>query len=1015
MKYQYLNQIIPQESRKELNEKILYLVSQNNVEKFGITPEDIFNGYTGDGGLHGLKQSDFNNYHEYSEAKKEFENGQFFTPPPLCQLIMDILNPGTDDSVADLTAGVATFCNFMPMESNFYGCEVDIKAYKVSKYLYPKANLFHGDIRSYNPDMRFDYVVGNPPFNLSLRVGGETYASQLYYCLKAAELLKPLGIMAIVVPESFLSDDFMDANTIAQIESQFSYLGQVLIPSGAFSYLGVSNFPTKIVFWQKILDSVITPQRYSFSYDFELTDINYSKDVVAKIQESIVSNALSIKEKNSAKAKLVLANHDYDANFQYRVRKMLYHIKSNPAIKDKYTKCIEYIYKFEHQKQPDNMKYEEWAKIRITEAKVLAYLSRVLKSQHKKPALDKICLVKQNYSLAYKAYSVASARMLSDSMKSPVPMYQLVSSGEDLQKYSVFSKLIMRKRHDYDMETMPYSEMSEDNEITKFLDDFKVYDRKKRKTIRLNEMQKFDINLFLQKRNCLLQWEQGSGKTLAGIVCGKYRMEKQNALCSWVVSTAISINNNWAPELKNYGIPYRMVSKLSDISEIRNGEYVLVTLNMLSKYQKHIKKAIKKCCQKVCLIFDEGDEMSNPDTKQAKAVLSCFRKVKYKIDMTGTSTRNNISEIAPQFELLYNNSYNMISWCEELFHTEKSDIGEEYIVSDCNPYYGDPIPAYKPGYRLFAESFSPEKITVFGVGKCTQDIYNSEHLSRTLSYSVITRTLEEIMGKDLRRIHQVTVDFSPEERKVYNMAINEFYDLRRRYFSSTGNSRKDSMMAIIQQIILLLRISAAPNTMDEYTSSEAPTKISKILSMLSEMDNQIVVIGVRHKNVIDAYMREIHKCFPHRRLFIVTGSTTSLKKRKELERTLKESKNGILLCTQQSLPSSVNFEYVNKIIIPELHYNNARMSQFYHRFIRYDSTEWKDIYFVTYSGSIESNQMQMVLAKEKINLFMKGQEVDLNEVYKRFGVDYDLLSLLMSREKDDDGHYQISWGKQTIQ
>lgn len=55
--------------------------------------------------------------------------------------------------------------------------------------------------------------------------------------------------------------------------------------------------------------------------------------------------------------------------------------------------------------------------------------------------------------------------------------------------------------------------------------------------------------------------------------------------------------------------------------------------------------------------------------------------------------------------------------------------------------------------------------------------------------------------------------------------------------------------------------------------------------------------------------------------------------------------NGILLCTQQSLPSSVNFEFVNKIIIPELHYNNAQMSQFYMRFVRYTSTEWKDIYF----------------------------------------------------------------------
>lgn len=129
---------------------------------------------------------------------------------------------------------------------------------------------------------------------------------------------------------------------------------------------------------------------------------------------------------------------------------------------------------------------------------------------------------------------------------------------------------------------------------------------------------------------------------------------------------------------------------------------------------------------------------------------------------------------------------------------------------------------------------------------------------------------------------------------------------------------------------------------------------------------------------------------------------------------MNESGNGILLCTQQSLPSSVNFEYVNKIVIPELHYNNSRMSQFYMRFVRYTSTEWKDIYFVTYAGSIESNQMQMVLAKEKINLFMKGQDTDLNAIYEKFGVDYDLLSLLMHREEDAEGRFHIRWGEQQI-
>ena len=84
------------------------------------------------------------------------------------------------------------------------------------------------------------------------------------------------------------------------------------------------------------------------------------------------------------------------------------------------------------------------------------------------------------------------------------------------------------------------------------------------------------------------------------------------------------------------------------------------------------------------------------------------------------------------------------------------------------------------------------------------------------------------------------------------------------------------------------------------------------------------------------------------------------------------------------------------------------------RFIRYTSTEWKDIYFVTYAGSIESNLMQMVLAKEKINMFMKGQDADLNEIYDKFGVDYDLLSLLMRREQDEEGHFHIRWGEQKI-
>ena len=80
MKYTPIDEKIPQERRQELNEKILYLINSGRAAEYGITKEHVYNGYTGSGGLHGLKRSEYDSYSEYSKGKKEVENGQFFTP-----------------------------------------------------------------------------------------------------------------------------------------------------------------------------------------------------------------------------------------------------------------------------------------------------------------------------------------------------------------------------------------------------------------------------------------------------------------------------------------------------------------------------------------------------------------------------------------------------------------------------------------------------------------------------------------------------------------------------------------------------------------------------------------------------------------------------------------------------------------------------------------------------------------------------------------------------------------------
>lgn len=1012
MKYMTRETPLTLEQRQALNEKVLYLIDSDTAETSGITREDIYNAYTGDGGLHGLKSGDFENYHDYSTAKKEIENGQFFTPANICRLVVESLRLEKSDLVADLTCGMGNFFNFLPTEANAYGCEVDAKAFKVARYLYPEANLALEDIRAYQPELRFDYVVGNPPFNLRWFTGEEKVLSQLYYCTKAAELLKPLGILALVVPRSFLSDTFSDGAMIREMEQRYSFLGQVDLPERAFSRFGVTSFPTKVQYWQRRseLDDWVA---HSYSPDsLYILPASFAPVKEAnQIYEMLIARPKTELEQNKAHVLLELAKaRDASAGFAYETAKLLYQIKVHPAVKDRYAKCCEYLYRFYTQKQPVGMDYKEWERTRLTEAKVLAYLRGALARQNKRPTRDVIALVKQNDQFQYKAYSPKASRQMRPEQKKPVPIYQAVLDNEP-GRFPGYERFLRRRRREYDRQSQSFREMPEDPDIATWLQEFTLWDMENEEVIQLNDLQRQDINRILQKRYGLLQWEQGSGKTLAAIATGMYRMEQQGLHSTWVISSAISIRNNWDVVLKNYSLSYVFVERLKDLERIRPGDFVLMTLNQMSKYRRQIKKWVKLHGNKIQLVLDESDEISNPYAVRTKAALDCFRRCRAKLLTTGTSTRNNIVEFAPQQELLYNNSINMICWCKRVYHYD-SEAGRVYEKWD-NAYYGKPIPAYKKGYALFSSCHLPDKPTVFGVSERTQDIYNAAELDAILAKTVITRTFEEVTGKDIRRIHQVPVKFSPEERAVYEQVIKEFDRLWRNYFASTGNHRKDAMLKLMQQITLLLRVSAAPNTLAEYQGG-TPVKIRKAVEMAQRWENEIVAIGVRHKVVLDAYAEAIQAAMPDRPLFLVTGSTTSFAKRRALRKTLRESGNGILLCTQQSLPSSVNFDFVNKIIIPELHYNNSGMSQFYMRFIRYTSTEYKDIYFLTYAGSLESNLMQMVVAKEKINLFMRGQDTNLDEIYERFGIDYNLLSLLMRREVDEKGHLNIRWGEQMI-
>ena len=70
-------------------------------------------------------------------------------------------------------------------------------------------------------------------------------------------------------------------------------------------------------------------------------------------------------------------------------------------------------------------------------------------------------------------------------------------------------------------------------------------------------------------------------------------------------------------------------------------------------------------------------------------------------------------------------------------------------------------------------------------------------------------------------------------------------------------------MRLVQQIVLLLRIGAAPDTVQEYTG-DTPVKVMTAVEMAAEWKDEIIAIGVRHVTVLESYEKALREYLPDR-------------------------------------------------------------------------------------------------------------------------------------------------------
>jgi len=997
--YAIIPQQIPQDKRAEVNEKILFAIDSG---KDLIPAESIYNCYTGIGGLHNLKQSDFANYNEYAEAKKEFEMGQFFTPHEVCRDMVDMLCPVSSEMILDMCCGMGNFFNHLPNLHNAYGFDIDGKAVAVARYLYPDTHIEKCDIRQYYPEQRFDIIIGNPPFNLKF----DYRLSQEYYMDKAYDVLNPAGILMVIVPCSFMQSEFWEKSRVARVNDNFSFVGQVKLNPNAFASTGVHNFNTKVmVFLRESLHIEMQPYKAD-----EFITMSALKERICEARQM----------KHKIRFDLMRETNRIDKEelevFEYKLAKYMYELKAHTKLNKHIAKAEALVTKFRNQKPPENATREQvnqWEKNKLTTTKVLGIIRRYITSQNVVPRKE-IALVKTSYGFKLKQYAPRlldkvshKAASINDLVleRAELPMPELLTE-KNMRQIRTAEKLIRKKRRQYENQNRQFADMQPDPFLQEYLDRT-TFRNKDGEVCEFTLLQKHDLNLVLQKRYALLNWQQGSGKTAAVYHRAKYLLKFHKVRNAVILAPAIATNMTWIPFLTINREKFRIVRSNADLETVPEDVFLILSTSMLSKLRRGLSRFVRRTSGELCLVFDESDEITNPSSQRTKHILSIFRRLKYKILDTGTTTRNNIAELYSQFELLYNNSVNMVCWCDRIYHENR----EKEIEEKSNPYYGEPFPAFR-GHVLFRACHCPGKSTVFGIEKQNQDVYNKEELAELIGNTIITRKFRDFAGEKYK-IRTHTVSPAKGEHEVYRVIIEEFCRICELYYNSTGDIKKDAGLRLMRQIKLLIKACSVPHLIEGYFGEGIPNKTRYIERLIRKIPGKVAV-GCTSIAAFDLYESHLRECFPNRPLFVVKGDV-AFKKRQSIVTEFDSTVNGILVCTQQSLSSSVNIPTCNDVILESLQWNIPKMEQFYFRFIRLDSKELKDVHYVTYKDSVEQNLMALVLTKERLNEFIKTGEVkEQSDIFEEFDVTMSVIESLLVRERDREGKIHISWGSQRI-
>lgn len=264
----------PQPAREKFlsNIKAIEVLQKIESENRFATPDEqeILAKYLGWGGLPQAFDKNNNNWNleynqlksllsddEYSKARESTLNAHYTSPTVIKAMYGALSNMGFQTgNVLEPAMGTGNFFGMLPdamKGSKLYGVEIDSLTARISKQLYPNANVFEGGFeKSDYSNNFFDVAIGNVPFGdyklYDKNYQNENFLIHDYFFAKSLDKLRPGGVMAMIT-----SKGTMDKKSPAFREymaKRAELLGAVRLPNNAFNHAG-TEVTSDILFFKK--------------------------------------------------------------------------------------------------------------------------------------------------------------------------------------------------------------------------------------------------------------------------------------------------------------------------------------------------------------------------------------------------------------------------------------------------------------------------------------------------------------------------------------------------------------------------------------------------------------------------------------------------------------------------------------------------------------------------------------------------------------------------------------------